>query len=33
MLVKFAKLMGDDMKFEIFIFVFVNPFLVFFSIS
>ena len=26
MLVKFAKLMGDDMKFEIFIFVFVNPF-------
>ena len=26
MLVKFAKLMGDDMNFEIFIFVFVNPF-------
>ena len=25
-LVKFAKLMGDDMNFEIFIFVFVNPF-------
>ena len=26
MVVKFAKLMGDDMNFEIFIFVFVNPF-------
>ena len=26
MVVKFTKLMGDDMNFEIFIFVFVNPF-------
>ena len=33
MVVKFAKLMGDDMNFEIFIFVFVNPFFSVFSIS